>query len=162
MLICGPELCRRDGIKKTRLETNIYGCLLRLVLLLKLAYSDGTDLILSCWNSNEESGPGFSVFSVFRPKSRFGGKNCKTFLSSVAHKTWLKRYMTVIMGSFWNLGAKDYNWEQNWNFTHHALQEIRFEFQKAIFWRKLKKWLFSNRCLYCLVQFILMKLGIFV
>ena len=45
-LICGPELCRRDGMMKTRLETNIYGYPLRLVLL--LAYSDGADLILSC------------------------------------------------------------------------------------------------------------------
>ena len=33
---------------KTRLETNIYDYLLRLVLLFKLAYSDGADLILSC------------------------------------------------------------------------------------------------------------------
>ena len=33
---------------KTRLETNIYGYPLRLVLLFKLAYSDGADLILSC------------------------------------------------------------------------------------------------------------------
>ena len=72
---------------KTRLETDIYGYLLRLILLFKLAYSDGADLILSCRNSNEESGPGFSVFSVFRAKGRFRGKNCRTCLSSVAHKT---------------------------------------------------------------------------
>ena len=48
VLICGPELCRRDGMIKTRLETNIYSYPLRLVLLFKLAYSDGADLILSC------------------------------------------------------------------------------------------------------------------
>ena len=47
-LICRPELCRRDGIMKTRLETNIYSYPLRLVLLFKLAYSYGADLILSC------------------------------------------------------------------------------------------------------------------
>ena len=53
---------------KTRLETNIYSYPLRLVLLFKLAYSYGADLILSCLDGNEESGPGFSVFSVFRAK----------------------------------------------------------------------------------------------
>ena len=71
---------------KTRLKTNIYNYPLRLVLLFKLAYSDGADLILSCRNSNEESGACFSVFSVFRAKGRFRGKNCKTCLSSIAHK----------------------------------------------------------------------------
>ena len=33
---------------KTRLETNIHGFPLKLVLLFKLAHSDGADLILSC------------------------------------------------------------------------------------------------------------------
>ena len=33
---------------KTRLETNIDGFRLRLVLLFELAYSDSADLILSC------------------------------------------------------------------------------------------------------------------
>ena len=33
---------------KTRLETNIDGYRLRLVLLFELAYSDAADLILSC------------------------------------------------------------------------------------------------------------------
>ena len=47
--------------------------------------------------------------------------------------------MTVIMDSFWSLGSKDYNWEKNLNFTHAALQEMRFIFQNAVFWRKLKK-----------------------
>ena len=47
-LIFGPELCRQDGMMKTRLETNIYGCLLRLVSLFKLAYSDSADYISSC------------------------------------------------------------------------------------------------------------------
>ena len=47
-LICGPELCRRDGMMKRRLETNIYGYPLRLVLLFKLAYSDRAELILNC------------------------------------------------------------------------------------------------------------------
>ena len=47
--------------------------------------------------------------------------------------------MTVIMGSFWSLRTKVYNKEQNLNFTHDALQEMRFEFQKATFLRKLKK-----------------------
>ena len=32
-VICGPELCRRDVIKKTRLATNINGYSLRLALL---------------------------------------------------------------------------------------------------------------------------------
>ena len=45
--------------------------------------------------------------------------------------------MTVIMSSFWSLKAKDYNQQQNLNFIHDALQEMRFEFQKATFWRKL-------------------------
>ena len=72
---------------KTRLEINIYSYLLRLVLLFKLVYADGADLILSCRNSNEESGLGFSVFSLFRVKGGFRGKNRKTCLSSVAHKT---------------------------------------------------------------------------
>ena len=44
-LICGPELCRRDRMTNTRLETNIYGYLLRLVLF-KLAVSGGADLKL--------------------------------------------------------------------------------------------------------------------
>ena len=47
-LICGPELCRQDGMMKGRLETNTCGYPLRLVLLFKLAYSNGADLILSC------------------------------------------------------------------------------------------------------------------
>ena len=38
-LICGPELCKRDGMMKTRLKTNIDGYGLRLVLLFELAYS---------------------------------------------------------------------------------------------------------------------------
>ena len=33
---------------KTRLKNDIYGYLLRLVLLFEQAYSDGADLILSC------------------------------------------------------------------------------------------------------------------
>ena len=94
---------------KTKLETNIDGYRLRLVLLFELAYSDAVDFYLSYWNINEESGPGFSVFSVFQAKRRSEGKNCKICLSSVAHKTWLKRYTTVIMGSFWSLRTKDYN-----------------------------------------------------
>ena len=32
-VICGPELCKRDGIMKTRLATNIDGYRLRLALL---------------------------------------------------------------------------------------------------------------------------------
>ena len=47
-LFCGQELCRREGMMKTRLDTITYGYPLRLVLLFKLAYSDGADLILSC------------------------------------------------------------------------------------------------------------------
>ena len=86
-IICGPELCRRYWMMKTRLEANICGYPLRLALLFTLAYSDGAHLILSCSNSNEEPGPCFSVFSVFRAKGRFRGKNCKNCLSSVAHKT---------------------------------------------------------------------------
>ena len=65
--------------------------------------------------------------------------------------------MTVIMDLFWSLGTKDYNWKQNLNFT----QEMRFGFQKATFWRKLKNWLFWNHCLCRLVQSILMKIGTF-
>ena len=72
---------------KTRLETNIYGFPLRFVLLFKLAHPDGADMILRCSKSNEESGLGFSVFSVFRATSCFRGKDCKTCLSSVTHKT---------------------------------------------------------------------------
>ena len=41
--------------------------------------------------------------------------------------------MTVIIFSFYSLGAKDYNQEQNLNFTHDALQEMHFELQKATF-----------------------------
>ena len=59
---------------KTRLETDIECYRLRLVLLFKLAYSDAADLISSFWNTNEESGPSFSVFSVFQAKARFEGK----------------------------------------------------------------------------------------
>ena len=58
---------------KTRLETSIYGYPLRLVLLFKLVYSDGADLILSCRNSNE-SGQCFSIFSVFLGKRSFSGQ----------------------------------------------------------------------------------------
>ena len=47
--------------------------------------------------------------------------------------------MTVIIGSFRSLGTKHYDQEQNLNFTHDALQEMRFEFQKATFQRKLIK-----------------------
>ena len=69
---------------RTRLAANIDGYPLRLALLF---YSDGADLILSYGNTNKVSGPDFSVFSVFQAKDRFEGKNCKNFLSSVAHKT---------------------------------------------------------------------------
>ena len=51
---------------KTRLATNIDGYPLRLVLSFEYAYSADADLILSYWNSNEKSGPAFSVFSVCR------------------------------------------------------------------------------------------------
>ena len=37
-------------------------------------------------NTNEKSGTGFSVFSVFQAECRFEGKNPKNCLSSVAHK----------------------------------------------------------------------------
>ena len=47
-------------------------------------------------NANKESGLSFRVFSAFHAKGRFEGKNCRF---SVAHKTWLKRCMTVIVGS---------------------------------------------------------------
>ena len=51
---------------KTRPETNINGYPFRLVshLLRWCTCSDGADLILSYLNGNEESGLGFSVFSV--------------------------------------------------------------------------------------------------
>ena len=51
---------------------------------------DSADLISSCPNSNTESGPDFSVLSIFQAKDRFQDKNCKNCLSSVAHKTLLK------------------------------------------------------------------------
>ena len=47
-VIYGPELCKRDGIMKTRLATDIDGYPLRLALLFELAYSDSAVLILSC------------------------------------------------------------------------------------------------------------------
>ena len=105
-------------------------------------------MILSCWNANKESGPDFSILSVFQAKGRFEGKNCPF---SVAHKTWLKSW-----------GTKDYHWQQNLNFTHESLQEMRFEFQKVTFRRKLKNWLISNHCFYRLVRCISMKLSTFV
>ena len=46
VVICGPELCKRDGIMKTKLATDIDGYPLSLALLFKKAYFD--DLILSC------------------------------------------------------------------------------------------------------------------
>ena len=70
--------------------------------------------------------------------------------------------MTVIMDSFWSSGAKDYNSEQNLNFTLDALQEVHFKFQKVTFWRKLKNWSFSNHCFCRLVSCISMKLDTFV
>ena len=36
-IITFAKYCRRDGVMKTRLETNIDGCRLRLVLLFELA-----------------------------------------------------------------------------------------------------------------------------
>ena len=72
---------------KKMLETNIDGYRSILVLLFELAYTDAADLILSYRNTNEESGPGFSVFSVFQVTGRSESRNCKTCLSSVAHKT---------------------------------------------------------------------------
>ena len=80
-VICGPELCKRDGIMKTRLITDNDGYSLRLVLLFELAYSDGADLILSYRNTNKDSGPDFSVFSVFQAKGRYEGKNCRKKMS---------------------------------------------------------------------------------
>ena len=44
--------------------------------------------------------------------------------------------MAVVMASFGSLGTKNYNSEQNLNFTHDALQEMLFEFQKE---KKTKK-----------------------
>ena len=54
-------------------------------------------------------------------------------LSSIAHKTWLNRCMTIIKGSFSFLEA------ENVNFSHAALQEMRIEFPRATFWRKPRK-----------------------
>ena len=48
VVISGPELCKPNGIIKTRLATNIDGYSLRLALLFEYAYFDGADLILSC------------------------------------------------------------------------------------------------------------------
>ena len=46
-----------------------------MVLLVEKAYSDSADLILSSGKyTNEESGPDFSVFSVFQAKGRFERK----------------------------------------------------------------------------------------
>ena len=64
---------------KLRLATNIDGNSLGLILLLEYAYSDGANLI---FNTNEESGLNFSIFSVFLAKCHFEGKSC---LPSVAH-----------------------------------------------------------------------------
>ena len=47
--------------------------------------------------TNEESGLGFSIFSFFQTKGRLQCKNC---LYSVAHRTLLKRCMTVIMDHY--------------------------------------------------------------
>ena len=41
------ELCKRDGIMRTRLATSINGYSLRLILLFDYSYSGGVDLILS-------------------------------------------------------------------------------------------------------------------
>ena len=107
-VICGPELCKRDGIMKTRMASNIDCYPLTLVLLFEQACFDGVDLILNYWNTYEDSGSGFRVISVILAKGRFESKDCKNCFSSAAHKTWLKRCMTVIMGSFWFLWGKDY------------------------------------------------------
>ena len=72
---------------KTRLATNIYGYPLRLALLFEQAYSDGVNLILSCLNTNRNSGLDFSIISVFQANSCFEGKSWKNCLSSVAQKT---------------------------------------------------------------------------
>ena len=106
---------------KTRLETNINGYPLRLGLLFDYAYSDGTDLILSCRNTNEEPGPDFSVFSVILAKGRFEGKSCRYCLPLVAHKTWLKRCMPVIMGSFWSLATKNLSFRAKFKFYPRCL-----------------------------------------
>ena len=104
----------------------------------------------------------WAYFLFFKQKIVLRAKIVKNRISAVAHRTWLKKCMTVIMGSFWSLGAKDYNWQQNFNSIHDALQETRFEFQKATFWRKLKNWLFSNHCPCRLVPCISMKLSTFI
>ena len=62
---------------KTRLAANIDGFHLTLAFLFECAYSHGADLIFRCLNANKESGPDFSVFSVFQAKGSFEGKNCK-------------------------------------------------------------------------------------
>ena len=59
---------------KMRMASNTDGYPLRLVLLFGYAYSNGAGMILSGRNTNEESGPGFSVFSVFQAKGCFEGK----------------------------------------------------------------------------------------
>ena len=46
-VIRGPELCKRDGIMKTRLAIND-SFPLRLTLLFEYVYSRGAELILSC------------------------------------------------------------------------------------------------------------------
>ena len=67
-VICGPELCKRDPIMKTRLASNIDCYPLTLVLLFEQACFDGADLILSYWNTYEESGSGFRVILLFWQK----------------------------------------------------------------------------------------------
>ena len=92
---------------QTRLGTNIYGYPLRSVLLFTLAYSDGADLISSCRNSNEESGPGFSVFAAFRAKA------AKLVCLQLLIKHDRKGIWQLSWTHFEAWGAKDYNQEQN-------------------------------------------------
>ena len=63
---------------KTRLAINADGHPLRLVLLYEWAYSDGADLSLGYWNTNEESGPGFRVSG----KKSFRGQKLSMFSCS--------------------------------------------------------------------------------
>ena len=65
---CRPGLCKQDGIMKMRLAAIIDCYPLILALLLEKAYSNGADLILSCSNTNKESGLDLSYFFFFREK----------------------------------------------------------------------------------------------
>ena len=98
--------------------------------LIKANY-DGSGLILSCRNNNEESSLGFSIFPIFQNvilRAKIQEIVCLQLLMNITGLEQGNHLELILI-----LRSSRFLSEKNLHFTHNALREKQVEFLKAVF-----------------------------